>query len=249
MESDGISFAYVIGARNEREQLPGLFSRLDGRLSSMPGSQVVLIENGSTDETHEVACELANRATHVPFEIRRSKAGLGNAIREGVRGLHADYAVITACDLPFDFSDLEAFLDRKCPPLATGAKNHPASSWPVGEVHRTLMSRGFACVRAALYGLGGLDTQGSVFIRTALLDRISSSLVSDGYFISTEILVRARRLGATICYLPVIASSDLARPSHVTLRSSLAVFGEMVKVRATLRRDQLPDDRGTRNTA
>src|SRR6185312_13749499 len=99
------------------------------------------------------------------------------------------------------------------------------SSWPAEEVRRTLMSRGFACARAALYGLGGLDTQGSVFIRTALLDRISSSLVSDGYFISTEILVRARRLGTDISYLPVIASSDPTRPSHVTLRSGLAVFG------------------------
>jgi dolichol-phosphate mannosyltransferase len=249
MPSVGSSFAYVIGARNEREQLPALFSRLDARLSAMPGSHVVLVENASTDGTYEVACELAARATHVPFEIRRSRPGLGNAIREGVRGLHAEHAVITACDLPFDFSDLDAFLDRGCPPLAAGAKNHPASSWPAGEVHRTLMSRGFACARAALYGLGGLDTQGSVFIRTALLDRISSSLVSDGYFISTEILVRARRLGAEIFYLPVIASSDPTRPSHVTLRSGLAVFGEMVKVRATLRRDQLPDDRGTRNTA
>jgi hypothetical protein len=165
-----------------------------------------------------------------------------------VRGLHAEFTVITAADLPFGFSDLDAFLEQGCPALATGSKNHPDSDWPAGQRQRMVMSHGFARVRSMLFGLGRLDTQGSVFVRTSLLDRVAAGLVSHGYFISTEVLLRVRHLGETVTYLPVQATAE-TRASHVTLASGADVLWEMLRVRATLGRRYRPDDTGTRKTA
>jgi hypothetical protein len=244
------SFAYVIGARDECTQLPSLFDQLQLRLSAFPGSQVVLVENGSTDGTFEKAEALARDIHGAGVDVRRSEPGLGNAIRAGLRGLRAEFTVITAADLPFGFSDLDAFIERGCPSLATGSKDHPESSWPVGDRRRTAMSRGFASARSILFGLDGLDTQGSVFVRTALLDRVADHLVSRRYFISTEIVLRVRALGEPITHMPVSApTSVVPRGSHVTLASSAGVLWEMIRVRATLPRRQPDAAGGTRNTA
>ena len=246
------SFAFVIGARNELTQLRPLFTRLQQGLSAFPGSHIVLVENGSTDGTLQAARAIARHLGNdaVPIEVRHSEPGLGNAVRCGIGGLSAEFAVITAADLPFGLSDLDAFVRSGLPNLATGSKNHPASDWPESDRRRIVMSHGFALARSILFGLGGLDTQGSVFVRTELLDRVAGSLVSQRYFISTEILLRVQALGEQITYLPVSApASQAPRASHVTMGSGVGVLWEMLRVRATLRGRQPDAGGGTRKTA
>ena len=227
-----VSFAYVIGAKNEEPQLERLFERLERRLSRHAGSQVVIVENGSTDRTYELARALSSQVRAVSVDVRRSAPGLGNAVRTGIRDVTAEFTVVTAADLPFGFSDLDAFMSSGCPALATGSKNHPESNWPK-VVGRSMLSRGFRVARAALFGLWRLDTQGSIFVQTTVMDRIADRLLSTGYFISTEIVVRARRLGVPVEYLPVSGEQSI-RPSNVRLRDSASVVREMLQVRASL---------------
>jgi glycosyltransferase involved in cell wall biosynthesis len=229
-EGASASFAYVIGARNEAAQIPGLVARLDERLRRYPGSQVVLVENGSTDGTYEVAIDACRAARGVPMLVRRSGPGLGNAVSVGVRDLTADVAVVTAADLPFGFSDLDRYVAAGCPPLAVGSKNHPDSAWP-SDNRRNIMSSGFRAARAVLFGLRGQDTQGSVFAPASMLE--PARLVSHGYFVSTEIVVRLQRRGLEVEYLPVAADGDV-RPSHVSFRDSWAVLADMLRVRSSM---------------
>jgi hypothetical protein len=229
-DTSGASFAYVIGARNEAPQLHALVGRLDDRLQRHPGSQVVLVENGSTDHTYEVALDVCRSARAVPMEVRRSEPGLGNAVRIGLRDLTAQVAVVTAADLPFGFSDLDQYLTVGCPALAVGSKNHPDSAWP-RDNRRNMMSSGFRAARSVLFGLRGQDTQGSVFAPTSMLE--PERLVSRGYFVSTEIVVRLQRRGFETEYMPVVAEGDV-RPSHVSFRDSWSVLADMMRTRTSL---------------
>jgi hypothetical protein len=93
------------------------------------------------------------------------------------------------------------------------------------------MSAGFRAARSLLFGMRGQDTQGSVFAPRSMLD--SERLVSRGYFVSTEIVVRLSRRGLEVQYLPVVSAGD-TRPSHVAFRDSWSVFVDMLRTRGSL---------------
>lgn len=74
----------VLPAYNEEAGLPALLSRIDDALTEegMP-YQVLIVDDGSTDRTHEIALEAGKR---LPIMVERhtENQGLGATIRDGV---------------------------------------------------------------------------------------------------------------------------------------------------------------------
>jgi glycosyltransferase involved in cell wall biosynthesis len=202
------SISAVIGAYNEASVLRETVGALVERFRCHPGSEIIIVENGSTDGTADVARALEDESARGPIPIRAAHTpkGLGNAVREGIRLARADRILITGADLPFGFSDLDAAfaLDTR-PVLVLGSKAHPDSSVEVG-IGRRIMSSSYRMLQRRVLRVGFRDSQGSILIDRQIAQTLLPRLRSDGYFIETELVVRTVWLGydpveVPVCYL------------------------------------------------
>ena len=72
---------------------------------------------------------------------------MGYALRRGLEMAAGDVVVLTAADLPFGFTDLDAYLAcSPRPAIAIGSKAHPQSRTRV-PLQRRLMSESFRVLR------------------------------------------------------------------------------------------------------
>lgn len=198
--------AYVVPVHNQEQTLPRTIPRLAARLRGDPGSEVVLVENGSTDRSMAVCVELAARLNTREVSVRAvsSARGMGHALRRGMQLARAELVVLTAADLPFGFTDLDAYLaltDR--PLLAIGSKAHPASKVQAPMLRR-LMSDVFRRLRIALVDLHVGDSQGTILIDGALAHRLLPHLRCGDFLFSTELVCWAERYGVTAVEVPIM---------------------------------------------
>jgi dolichyl-phosphate beta-glucosyltransferase len=203
--TDVITLSYVVCAYNEATALPRTVKAVTTRLQRHPGSELIVVENGSTDGTYEIACDLAAEYSTAAVEVRvaRTGKGQGKALREGIRLARADVVVLTAADLPFEFTDLDAMLALNTrAPVVLGSKAHPRSVADTGLKRRT-MSAGFRMIRSALLRLHVRDSQGSAMIDRRLIQGLLPYLRADGYLITTEIAAFAARAGYRPVEVPV----------------------------------------------
>lgn len=234
-----VLLSYVLPVHNSESILSLSVARLRAHLSTYPGSEIILVENGSQDGSWRVACDLAEQPGTTSIRaLRVPLAGLGHAYDSGLSASLATepdssrrWAVLTAADLPFDFSDLEAatpFLAQDgSPSLLIGSKAHPASLVQV-PFQRHLASWAYRQVRHFVSGMQTMDSQGSIFIRLDMAARLAPLVRSRGFFYSTELVLHLERLGERIVELPVtLASSGRASTVH-PLRHGYAMGLELV---------------------
>src|ERR1039458_9961044 len=93
-------------------------SRVVERLRAFPGSEVILVENGSTDGSLELARRPSARLSTEEVEGRVDSVpkGLGNAHRRGLQMARGDLVVVIGVGLPFGFTDLDQWLAVHEPP-------------------------------------------------------------------------------------------------------------------------------------
>jgi glycosyltransferase involved in cell wall biosynthesis len=234
---------YLLPVHNEEKHLATNVQRLASYLERLPESEVFLVENGSRDASWAVAEELAARATDdVPVHaFREESAGIGYAYQRGlVEAVKrfgpstTRWAVLTAADLPFGFSDLEAALvDLEHSPgrILMGSKAHPHSRVETAP-SRKAMTWIYRLARRALIGMQVGDSQGSVFIRLDLAHQLLPNIVARGFFYSTELCHLAERAGETILEVPIVCDPP-QRPSTVRpIRDGLGMARELWRLRA-----------------
>ena len=67
--------------------------------------EVVIVDNGSSDQSVEVATAAGARVVYHPLK------GYGNALRRGFAEARGEYIVMGDCDDSYDFTDLKRFVD------------------------------------------------------------------------------------------------------------------------------------------
>jgi len=230
------TFSYVLPVHNQEAVLESSVQSLCHRLQQHPGSEIVLVENGSPDGSLARCWSLAADAgdATVRISLATSDTGLGCALRRGMELAGGDVIVLTAADLPFGLSDLDAFLaETPQPSFAIGSKAHPESVTETA-LQRRAMSEAFRWARRGVLGLNVRDSQGTIFVNASLRDRILPRLECTDFLISTEITCWAVREGATPLELPVTyprSTSSTVSP----LRDSARMFAGMVSLRRRLR--------------
>ena len=68
--------------------------------------EVVIVDNGSTDRSVEVATAAGARVVYHPLK------GYGNALRRGFAEARGQYIIMGDCDDSYDFTDLKRFVDQ-----------------------------------------------------------------------------------------------------------------------------------------
>ncbi|WP_018347713.1 glycosyltransferase [Longispora albida] len=206
--------SYVIGAHNSESVIKDTLGAIAGRLAGIP-SEIIIVENGSTDRTREVLADLRASWPEGPVQLvcLTAPKGLGHAIRTGVRASTGETVVLTADDLPFGFDELDAAeqVDIREKKVLIGSKAHPESAVD-RSFFRTFISFGYLVVRRLAIGLKTGDPQGTYVLDGDWARRVEPALVEGGFLVTTELSYAAELAGI----MPIEVPVRLRRASHAT---------------------------------
>jgi dolichyl-phosphate beta-glucosyltransferase len=94
-----VVISMVIPADNEEERLlPTLFSVLDYFHRAGFSHEIIVVDDGSQDETARLVCELGRRFPNVRLIRLPRNMGKGAAVRTGVRNAMGDYILFNDAD-------------------------------------------------------------------------------------------------------------------------------------------------------
>jgi glycosyltransferase involved in cell wall biosynthesis len=100
----------VIPAFNEEKRLPGTLGQVFAYLQKQSyTSEVIVVENGSTDRTFEIANELARKFSNLIVK-HEDLAGKGNAVRSGMLSARGEFRFICDADLSMPIEEVAKFL-------------------------------------------------------------------------------------------------------------------------------------------
>lgn len=232
------TLVYFLPVHNEQTVLATNVARLREHLARFSGAEIFLLENGSRDTSWTIAQELAKQPGTTAF--KEDHAGIGYAYHRGFEEALARFgpskttwAVLTAADLPFGFSDLDAamvHLDSGRSRILMGSKAHPDSSVGRGA-QRWAMSQAYRLARRALLGMRVGDSQGSVFVRLDLAAELAPKVESRGFFYSTELCHHAEKAGETIVELPVVLEESKRASTVRPLKHGTEMLKQMWELR------------------
>ncbi len=179
---------------NEEANVRSTATRAVAALEELEGEfEVILVDDGSTDRTREIAEEIASGDSRVRCVSHPHNRGYGAALRTGIDSARLDLVAFADGDGQFDPAEISLLLDAlQENDMVIGYRISRADPW-----HRTLNARGWSALVGVLFGVWpkDLDCGFKLFRRQAVQ---SLELESDGAFISTELLARARKAGLRI---------------------------------------------------
>ena len=224
------ALSLIFPCYNEAERLPQTLAAHLVELPRQPGAvEVLVVDDGSTDQTFAVAQAIAAQDERVRVIRSQPNHGKGHGVRTGV--LQANGALIVFTDAdgsygPGEVARVTAALADA--PVAIGSR--PAG-WATGPPARRLASRLFNRAIQALLGLPFGDTQCGLkgFRRHAALELFGRARL-DGFAFDVEVLFLARRLGLGVIEVPVRA--EMRDGSKVQLVvDALGMLRDVLRVR------------------
>lgn len=238
-----LDLSIVIPAHNSGRVLEVTVGRFGDYLTGIP-AEIIVVENGSTDDTALICRRLEQEWNHPTVALRlfTSDKGMGNALRVGSSNSRGAQVLLTADDLPFGFDDLDAarVLTESmghAPLLMIGSKGHPESVIDRGPM-RSTMTRGFSILRRLILGTRAKDPQGTFLIDGDLLRSLVGSLAEPGFLFTTELDYALELAGIEPVELPVrLSDSHRDQPSRVAGGDVLAMARGLLSLRG--RKDEL----------
>ena len=193
---------------------------------------VILAENGSTDETGELAEGLAARDDRIRV-LRLPRPDYGAAMRAGFAAGRSDWVVNFDIDY-FSADFLEAALS-----LTGEADIVLASKRAAGaDDRRSLMRRvgtfGFNLLLRVFLRSSVTDTHGMKMIRREIVERVAPQVISTQDLFDTELVIRAERQGARIAEVPAVVEEIRAARSSFLGRVPRTLRG-LWRIRKALR--------------
>jgi glycosyltransferase involved in cell wall biosynthesis len=104
----------IIPAYNEEQRLPRTLQQIHEFIEAQSyRSEVIVVENGSTDSTHAIAAAFS--AAHPKFRVERAaQRGKGRAVRQGMLAAGGEFRMMLDADLSMPVSEINRFL----PPIS-----------------------------------------------------------------------------------------------------------------------------------
>lgn len=151
--------------------------------------EILLIDDGSTDKTKEIAQQLAKENSQVKCFSHTPNRGYGAALKEGL--VHSQYAyiVFTDGDGQFDFSEVNKFIGKiHTHDLVIGYRKQRRDN-----IVRHILMNLLKVWDFVLFGLYFRDIDcGFKMFRKSAVDQLMP-LRSEGAMTTTEILAKAKR--------------------------------------------------------
>ncbi len=192
-QSKGIHTTVVLPAYDEGAALPHVLDALDQHLD--PGYEILVVDDGSTDDTAEVA-----ERHRVRLIKHSSNRGKGVAIRTGIAEAQGENVVIMDADATYPvpaIAEMVGLLDEN--DLVRGIRSSETEAMPVVNRFGNWL---FNKLLAVSHGLEGSDHLSGLYaIRRSAALRLGTE--ATGFDIETEIGIKARALGLRVAEVPI----------------------------------------------
>ncbi len=237
------SLSIIVPAYNEAERLgKSLRTILDYLLANYPNAELIVVDDGSTDDTANSAREvLANSATvHTSVISYQKNLGKGRAVRLGLQASRGEIALFSDADLSTPITETPKLVE----PIVDGNYDLTFGSRALNReligVHqpwrREQGGRVFNLAVRIATGLPFWDTQcGFKAFRMRVCRPLIEGATIDRFGFDVELIYLAHRAGLRLKEIPV--HWDHYEGSKVNvLRDSYRMLGEVGLIRQQARR-------------
>jgi len=212
------ALSVVVPAYNEERRLPALLEALDRdfdallRPTTMRLAEVVVVDDGSTDETASVVERFDGLAGRLKLIRLPRNRGKGAAVRAGALAATGERVLMSDADMSTPLEDaapLSRALDGGAD-IAIGSRALDDSQVLVHQLRiRELMGKGFNVMLRVATGIPWRDTQcGFKLLRLETTRVLFEAQRIEGFAFDAEVCVNARRAGLTVVEVPVRWSND-----------------------------------------
>lgn len=229
---DSTRLSVVIPAYNEEERLGGSLDRVVDYLGHrFEGFEVLVVDDGSTDGTTEVAGDFPDP----PVRLLRlpQNRGKGAALRKGVLESRGEWVLLCDADLSTPIEDLEVLQSRQDDAeLILGSRATADSTITKHQpIYRELMGKTFNGILRTLALVEERDTQcGFKLIRGEVARELFADLSIERFAFDVELVCLARDRGYRVVEQGVHWEDSPNSRVH-PVRDSLSMFGDVLRLR------------------
>lgn len=227
----------IIPAYNEAERLPPSLEAVRTFVEQQPyQSEVIVVENGSTDNTYALAQSYTENMPYLRV-IHETESGKGLAVRSGMLAAAGQVRIFCDADFSMPVEEINKFLPPHLETMdvAIASRELSASRRVDEPEYRHLIGRVFnAMVRWSI--LPGLqDTQcGFKAFSAEVAEQVFRLQTLPGWSFDAEVLVIARQLGYEIIEVPITWYYKPGTRLNI-LKDSIKMASDLWKIRRNKR--------------
>lgn len=203
VSSSGPSLSLVVPLFNEEVRVAEYGRQLLDFVSKLgPGSELIFVDDGSTDDTALAVDALLRQSPDSVRLLRFPHRGKGAALRSGLSEARAEYAGFTDIDLSAPVDQLEIILKAATmgPVLAIGSRDLPTSNVARSQRRlRELLGKSYNRLVQLSLVPGVADTQcGAKFASVQVWKAVLRWSQENAYAWDVEVLAIAKRIGIPV---------------------------------------------------
>lgn len=233
-----MKWSVVIPAHNEATNLEACVTKFVGTLPNDVSevlTEIILIENGSTDGTLEACHRARETFPHLVRVCTIPRGSYGEAIKKGMLESRGTHISILECDFletNFVSASLALFKGNRAQ-FVVGSKRHPQSVDRRPLKRRILTALyNFVFLRTFI-GYPGTDTHGLKSIEAQVAKKLCEIAITTDEVFQTELVLLAWRLGIKIEEVPV-QILEMRKPTVTVLRRVPKVLNTVNALRRSI---------------
>ena len=202
---DNPTLSVIVPVYNIKESLPAI---LHGLIALATDKEILLIDDGSTDGTADLATELANQHEELSVLLHDRNRGKGSVLRTGLAAARGDVVVILENNLLCDPNDILMLIKpvlANCCDVLYGSHNllssQEVSSWPERFRRHCLASFSNFCTGQ---NLSGIESSIKAF-RGSVIAGLPIRQNRQG--VEAELIARLSYRGKRIYEMPITATT------------------------------------------
>jgi dolichyl-phosphate beta-glucosyltransferase len=225
----------IIPAHNEETRLPGALEQVFVFLEKKSySSEVVVVENGSSDRTLEIARGFSRKYSGLRV-LHEEFPGKGRAVRRGMLETTGEYRFIADADFSMPVEQIDRFLPPSCDyDIAIASREAPGALRFNEPSFRHFTGRIYNFWIRLIVLPGLQDTQcGFKCFKGQIAEDIFPDQTLTGWAFDVELLAIARKRGYSIVEIGIPWHYNAGSKIKV-LQDSLKMFTDLLRIRRNL---------------